>query len=145
MTVADISKGQLDLDLAVSAEHDLGIRAVQADAADFSQLEDESFDLVFHPSSNSYMSDIAPVWAEAYRVLRPGGTLLAGFSNPVVYLFDLEDLDNDELSVRHRLPYSDERDLPVDAVAALKESGRALEYGHTLEQQIGGQPATPHR
>lgn len=30
----------------------------------------------------------APVWTECFRVLRPGGVLLAGFMNPLFYLFD---------------------------------------------------------
>lgn len=141
VTVVDLSAGQLELDREVAAEHGLTVRTVQSDAADLSVFADESFDLVFHPSSNSYMRDVEAVWAEAHRVLRPGGTLLAGFNNPVIYVFDLDDLDRGVLTVRHRLPYADERDLSPETVAALRDAGRALEYGHTLEQQIGGQLA----
>ena len=65
------------------------------------------FDLIVHPVSNVFVPDVHPVWREAYRVLRPGGTLLAGFCNPVMYLFDQELADEGILQVRHKLPYSD--------------------------------------
>ena len=44
-----------------------------------------------------------------------GGTLLCGFLNPDVYLFDDEALDQrGELVVRHRLPYSDVTHVPAE-------------------------------
>ena len=49
---------------------------------DLSMFADESFDLVFHPVSNVFVDEVRPVWREAYRVLRQGGELLAGFMNP---------------------------------------------------------------
>ncbi len=57
---------------------------------DLSAFADESFDLVFHPVSNLFVPEVRPVWNEAFRVLRRGGSLLAGFLNPAVYIFDLE-------------------------------------------------------
>ncbi len=41
-----------------------------------------SFDFIFHPFSNGYVDNVLPVWREAYRVLKPGGTMIAGFINP---------------------------------------------------------------
>ena len=38
-----------------------------------------------------------------------------------------------------RLPYADPEHLPADWLAAWIESGQALEFGHSLEDQIGGQ------
>ena len=35
------------------------------------------------PVSNVFVPDVRPVWREAFRVLRPGGSLLSGFMNPV--------------------------------------------------------------
>jgi len=67
------------------------------------------------------------------------GTLLAGFNNPAIYIFDWKDLDAGVLTVRYRLPYADARDLPEDEREEAVRAGLALEFSHTLEEQIGGQ------
>ena len=41
-------------------------------------IEDESFDIVFHPISNCYIEDVQHVFNESYRVLKKGGIFLAG-------------------------------------------------------------------
>lgn len=139
VTIVDASEGQLALDREVAELHDLPIELVRADAADLAMLDDESFDLVFHPSSNSYIPDIQPAWNEAYRILRPGGHLLAGFNNPVIFVFDPDDLDNDTFTVRYSLPHSDATALPPEKLRERISAGDTLEHSHTLEQQIGGQ------
>lgn len=139
VTVVDASEGQLALDRQVAERHDLPIDLVRADVADLTMFDDQSFDLVFHPSSNSYIADIQPVWNEAYRVLRPGGHLLAGFDNPVNFVFDPDDLDNDIFTVRYSLPHNDVTALPDDQLRKRITAGEPLEHSHTLEEQIGGQ------
>ena len=140
VTVADFSEGQLAKDRAVADREGLALRTVQADMRDLSPFADESFDLVLHPSSNAYVETVQPVWDEAFRVLRPGGALLAGFNNPGTYLFDLTELDAGRLLVRHPLPFSD-TDLPADELAAQVARGIAVEYSHSLTELIGGQLA----
>ena len=99
-------------------------------------------DLVFHPVSNVFAADVRPVWREAFRVLRPGGLLLAGFMNPAVYLFDWEVFEaTGRREVAFRLPYSDLADRSADWIAAARERGDPLEFSHSLEAQIGGQLA----
>ena len=71
----------------------------------------------------------------------PGGTLLSGFMNPVHYLFDLFALEAGELRVAHRIPYSDVESLSDADRAKLAEQDAPLEFGHTLDDQIGGQIA----
>ena len=85
------------------------------------------------------MPDIQPVWREAFRVLRRGGTLLAGFMNPVFYIFDYELHERGTLEVRHKLPYSDVDSLTEEERARRFSSGEPLEFSHTLTAQIGGQ------
>ena len=116
-----------------------GVRVVETREGSPLPFADASFDLVFHPSSNSYVDDVRAVWSEAHRVLRPGGTLIAGFNNPATYVFDLAELDAGRLTVRHRLPFSDADDLPPAERDAQVAAGVALEHSHTLDELLGGQ------
>jgi hypothetical protein len=80
------------------------------------------------------------VWAEAFRVLRREGPLLAGFINPTVYIFDLELVDSSGVvRVRYTLPYADATSKSEEEVRQQIERGEPLEFSHTLEDQIGGQ------
>ena len=140
VTSFDNSAKQLELDRFVAEREGLEIRTEKGDAADLSRFEDESFDLIFHPVSNCFMPDVEPVWNEAARVLRTGGELLAGFHNGFFYVFDqMKAYEERVLEVRHSLPYSDVKDLNPDELDSRIQDGETLEYGHTLDQQIGGQ------
>ena len=140
VTVLDNSPAQLAQDRKVSDAHDLGIRTLEGDMADLSAFDAASFDLVFHPVSNLFVPDVRPVWREAYRVLRPGGVLLAGFMNPALFIFDWERIDRTgELDVRYTVPFSELEQLPSEELAAKRGRGEPLEFGHTLGDQIGGQ------
>jgi len=140
VTVLDSSPGQLDQDLRVAREHGVDLSAVEGDMADLSVFPDHFFDLIVHPVSNCFVPDVRPVWSEAFRVLRHGGVLLAGFNNPAVYLFDHDLADREGvLQVKYAIPYSDVTSLSDEERRRLTESGVPLEFGHTLEDQIGGQ------
>ena len=105
VTVFDNSPSQLAQDRMVADREALTIETHQGDMADLSVFPDESFDLIVHPVSNVFVPDVKPVWREAFRVLKPGGYLLAGFMNPVHYLFDFLALERGEFRVAHRIPY----------------------------------------
>ncbi len=140
VTSFDNSARQLEQDILVADREGLDIRTEQGDAADLSRFDDESFDLIFHPVSNCFMPDAEAVWNEAARVLRRGGVLLAGFHNGFMYVFDQIKSERDRvLEVRHRLPYSDIDDLTKEELDHFRNEGSPLEFGHTLDQQIGGQ------
>ena len=140
VTVFDNSPRQLARDEEVAARDSLAIRTVLGDMRDLSAFAAASFDVVFNPVSNTFCPDLAPVWRECFRVLRPGGLLLTGFTNPDLYIFDTESLDaREELVVRHRIPFST-LDLPeADRQRAYGDG--PVEYSHTLTGQIGGQLA----
>lgn len=140
VTVFDNSPAQLAQDRMVAEREGLPMRTVEGDMRDLSALEDESFDLIFHPVSNLFVPQIRPVWQEAYRVARAGCVLLAGFVNPAMYLFDFDKADDEGLlEVKYRLPYSDVDSLEPAELEEAMESGRPLEWSHSLEEQIGGQ------
>lgn len=139
VTVLDNSPCQLAGDRFAAERDGLELRTIQGDMADLSVFADESYDLVFHPVSNIFVPDVKPVWREAYRVLRRGGALLAGFVLPLPYIFDMWLMDEGELKVKYKIPYSDQRDLPPEDLQRLVDDGSPFEFGHTLEDQLGGQ------
>ena len=139
VTVFDNSPRQLDQDRRVAERDGLELRTVEGDMRDLSCLPDSTFDLIVHPVSNTFVPEIRPVWREAYRVLRPGACLLSGFDSPMLHIFDVEAYERGELTVAHALPYSDAGSLSAEALAERRRSGVPLEFGHTLDDQIGGQ------
>ncbi len=142
VTSFDASVKQLERDEFAAARENLKIRTEQGDAADLSRFADESFDLIFHPCSNCFMSELQPIWNECYRVLRSGGFLLSGFNHPFVYVFDrYAEEERDVLEFRHKIPYSDLESLNEDELNKMLEAGEPLEFSHTLDDQIGGQIA----
>jgi SAM-dependent methyltransferase len=139
VTVLDNSPAQLGQDRLVAEREGLTIRTVLGDMADLSAFPDEHFGLVFHPCSNCFVPDVRPVWREAFRVLKSGGVLLAGFCNPALFLFDDAATERGELVVRHAVPYSDLTSLTEVERRRHTDEDEPLTYGHTLEDQIGGQ------
>ncbi|HEX8369085.1 MAG TPA: class I SAM-dependent methyltransferase [Pyrinomonadaceae bacterium] len=142
VTVFDNSAKQLEQDRFVAERDNLNLRIEKGDTADLSRFAESSFDLIFHPCSNSFMPKLEPIWRECFRVLRRGGALLVGFSKPEVFIFDAKAEDEEGvLRVRHSLPYSDLESIGEDERREILQSGQPLEFSHTLEEQIGGQIA----
>jgi SAM-dependent methyltransferase len=140
VTVFDNSPAQLARDDEVAAREGLAIRTVLGDMRDLSAFADGSFEVIVNPVSNVFCPDLAPVWQESFRVLRPGGVLMAGFMNPDIFIFDAIRLDeHEELLVRHPLPFST-LDLPHAERTSAYGDG-PIEYSHSLTEQIGGQLA----
>ena len=138
VTVFDNSPRQLDQDRFVAEREGLtNLITVEGDMRDLSVFADESFDFIFHPVSNLFINEILPVWHEAFRVLRHGGTMLAGFLNPVLFIFDFEKAEQGIMEAKFKLPYADS-DYP-EIAKKLMDAGDALEHSHTLTEQLGGQ------
>jgi SAM-dependent methyltransferase len=137
VVVFDLSDGQLAQDRYVAEREGLELETVQGDMRDLSAFADTSFDLIVHPIANCFIPDVRPVWREAYRVLRPGGSLLTGMVNPILYAL----LDNEDgVPTLHRtIPYSDLESLNKAERERHLADGGAIEFGHTLEELIGGQ------
>ncbi len=139
VTVLDQSSAQLAQDLLVADREGLTIRTIQGDMANLSMFPADSFGLVVHPCSNCFVSDVRPVWNEAFRVLRPGGVLIAGFTNPLLYIFDDEASERGELIARHAIPYSDFSSITEEERRRYTDKEEPMIFAHTLDDQIGGQ------
>ena len=103
-TVLDYSQEQLARERLVAQREGYAVEIVRGDMTQPLPFADESFDLVFHPVSNCYVEDVQHVWDECFRVLRPGGRLLAGMDNGLNFLFD--DVGTLPLTVSNPLPFN---------------------------------------
>jgi len=137
VTVLDNSPRQLERDREVAEREGLKLTTVEGDMRDLSAFTDASFDFIFHPVSNLFIHEIRPVWKEAFRVLRRGGTMLAGFMNPAFYIFDMDKADQSILEVANKLPYADSEH--PETVKKMVEKNLPLEHSHSLTDQLGGQ------
>ena len=131
-TVLDYSERQLESERMVSRREGYDIRIIRADMSQPLPFADGEFDLIFHPVSNCYVREVKPIWWECFRVLRPGGTLLAGLDNGMNYIFD-----DDERMLANALPF-DPLTNP-EQMAQLEATDSGVQFSHTLEEQIGGQ------
>lgn len=131
-TVLDYSKRQLLSEKEVAMRENYEIKMIRADMTKPLPFEDESFDLIFHPVSNSYIEDVLPVWKECFRVLKKGGILLSGLDNGINYIFD-----DEETSIMHKLPFNPlkNKDQYQDSI----KNDWGIQFSHTIEEQIGGQ------
>ncbi|SFS94666.1 class I SAM-dependent methyltransferase [Sphingobacterium wenxiniae] len=136
VTIFDNSPKQLQQDKNLSDEYQLGIKTLQGDMRDLSVFADESFDLIFNPCSILFVDDILTVWRECFRVLKPNGILMTGLMNPMGF-----QIDEENLNLIYKQPYSDLYSLPKEKLDELKKNKEALLFGHSLSDQIGGQLA----
>ncbi|WP_261807159.1 class I SAM-dependent methyltransferase [Lapidilactobacillus luobeiensis] len=131
-TILDYSSKQIDSEVMVVQREHYSIKTIRGDMSQPLPFADNSFDLIFHPVSNVYIAEVRPVWAECYRILKPGGRLLAGLDNGVNFLFD-----DDESQVKFSLPF-DPLTYP-EQMASLQASDSGVQFSHTLDEQIRGQ------
>ncbi|MBO4886272.1 MAG: class I SAM-dependent methyltransferase [Clostridia bacterium] len=132
-TVLDYSLRQLESERMVAAREGYDIEIVRADMTKPLPFEDGAFDLIFHPVSNCYIEEVEPVWRECFRVLKPGGRLLAGLDNGMNFLVN----EKDESKIVNRLPFNPLKDEKLRLT--LEENDDGVQFSHTLEEQLGGQ------
>jgi ubiquinone/menaquinone biosynthesis C-methylase UbiE len=136
----DYSAKQLENDRMVAEREHLTLNTVQADMTKPFPFEDESFDIVFCPVSNVFIEDLTMMWTECYRVLKRNGLLMVGYMNPWLYMFDADDVWNDEnipLIPKYSIPFNSRKLEQEGRIQISPEHG--YEFSHTLEEQIGGQ------
>ena len=131
-TVLDYSERQLESECMVSQREGYEIDIVRADMSKALPFADESFDVIVHPVSNCYIREVEPLWRECFRILKPGGVLLAGLDNGINYIFD-----NEETALGHSLPFDPLNDPAL--MEELQKTDDGVQFSHTFEEQVGGQ------
>lgn len=137
VTIADFSAAQLGQDRKAAERYGLRIECIKTTADDLSTFPAETFDLIVNPCSNCFFPDLAPVWRECHRVLKPNGRLMYGCINPVCYQFDFEKANQGHFELKYPQPYSDANSLSPEEKARFIHIGSQYEFGHTLTDQIG--------
>lgn len=130
-TVMDISDTQLTTEQEMAEREGYKIDIIKADMTERFPFEDNSFDLIFHPVSNSYIEDVHHVWRECARVLKVGGVLLSGLDNGFNYLFD-----DDEQGIVRGLPFNPFRDPELYRQCLENDDG--IQFSHTADEQLAG-------
>ncbi|MBQ7454794.1 MAG: class I SAM-dependent methyltransferase, partial [Clostridia bacterium] len=137
-TVLDFSWEQLQSEREYAEREGYVMEIVHADMTKPLPFADGSFDVIFHPVATCYIREVRPLWRECFRLLAPGGRLLAGFDNSVNYL-----VGEDEERIVHRLPFD-----PLSDPETMRECERGdwgLQFSHTLTEQLGGMLAAGFR
>lgn len=135
VTVYDISSQQLDTEKRIARREGYPITLIKGDMTKKLPFDDESFDMIFHPVSNSYIENVSHVWKECYRILKHGGILLSGFANPTIYLYKM--LHN-EYRLFYKMPYNPFCDLSKEEIGDLFDKD-GVQFGHSFDEQIAGQ------
>ena len=131
-TVLDYSERQLASERMVAEREGYEITIVRADMSKPLPFADASFDIIVHPVSNSYIRAVEPLWRECFRILKPGGVLLAGLDNGIPSIFNVE-----ETPLVHSRPFDPLCDPAL--MKELQESDSGVQFSHTFEEQVGGQ------
>lgn len=131
-TVLDYSQHQLESEAMVARREGYEIKIIRADMTKPLPFPDDCFDLIFHPVSNCYVKQVEPIWRECFRVLKPGGALLAGLDNGVNFWFD-----DDEERIAYTMPFNPL--VHPEQMALLERQDCGVQFSHTIDEQIGGQ------
>ena len=135
----DNSPAQLAADEETARRSQLSIETVLADMSDLgAAVAQRRFDLAVVGLGTQFVADPADLWRGLAAAVRPQGRLLCAFVNPVQYLFRWPDYAEGVLQVAHALPYSDLSSLTPQERSTRFHADDPIEFGHTLEQTLGG-------
>ncbi len=134
VTVVDLSPTMLELDQQVAKKQEMNIRTIEGSMDDLSMLGDATFDIVIHPVSTCYVSDVRPVYAEVARVLRMGGLYISQHKQPISLQTSLMP-GADGYTIQRSAYHSDP--LPVSKTSNLVREPGTLEFIHRYEMLLG--------
>lgn len=131
-SVIDYSSKQIESEYKVAKREGYTIEAIEGDMSKKLPFNDEIFDIVFHPVSNCYVEDVQHIFNEAYRVLKKGGTFLAGLNNEINYI-----VDQNEKDIVWKMPFNPLKDEKAKEFMVKENAG--MQFSHNMTEQIGGQ------
>ncbi len=131
-SVIDYSSKQIESEYKVAKREGYTIEAIEGDMSKKLPFNDETFDIVFHPVSNCYVEDVQHIFNEAYRVLKKGGTFLAGLNNEINYI-----VDQNEKEIVWKIPFNPLKDEKAKEFMVKENAG--MQFSHNMTEQIGGQ------
>lgn len=131
-SVIDYSSKQIESEYKVAKREGYTIEAIEGDMSKKLPFNDETFDIVFHPVSNCYVEDVQHIFNEAYRVLKKGGTFLAGLNNEINYI-----VDQNEKEIVWKMPFNPLKDEKAKEFMVKENAG--MQFSHNMTEQIGGQ------
>jgi SAM-dependent methyltransferase len=132
VTVLDIAEGQLKGDRAAAEHYGYQATIIKGDMRDLSMFADEEFDLIYQPISICFVPDVREVYAEAYRVLKPGGTYSVSHVNPSTYATSFDGGGNGWDGTGYR-------------ISDIYAGGPIRKTADGVENMRGGEPIGEHR
>ena len=132
VNVVDISDEMLQLDREVARQRNLEMRVIEQSMDDLSCFEPASFDIVIHPVSTCYVSNIELVYRQVARVMEQDGIYISQHKQPVSLQVDRE-------GGVYRLgsAYYRSDPLPPTKTASLVREAGTLEYIHRWQELLG--------
>lgn len=148
ITSTDISELRLNIARERAGELGLDIDFYQCDSSNLSPLQDNSYDLVIStPGTYVWISDLKKVYAQVYRILKPGGYFIFHEIHP----FTRPWKDQQEFEIAQPYfetgPYTDERPegrtyeyfwMMSDFINALADSGLII---RRISEDPAGEPS----
>ncbi len=130
-SILDYSPLQLGSERMVASREGYAINIVRADMSEPLPFPDDSFDIIFHAISNSYIENVKDLFKECARILKKGGILVSGLDNGINYITD------DEITIKNSLPFNPLKNK--EYLKQLEKNDEGIQFSHTLDEQIGGQ------
>ena len=132
VTSVDISQNQLDIARQRATELGLSIAFVQADVTDLSALPGGSFDVVYTGGHVAvWVSDLRAYYAEAGRILKPGGLFIVDEYHPFRRIWrDSDDALIVEMPYFERGPF--EYDASDDILSRAPGNSKSYEFHWTI-------------
>jgi len=90
VTGVDYSSNQLDAARELASRAKAVIDFIESDITNLAVLKTDAYDIAISACAMAFVRDIEAAFAEAYRILKPGGKFILSIMHPVQYILDGE-------------------------------------------------------